>query len=69
TAVLVSEQVIVREPQVKEPEPKVEKTQQGELKDQEVAGVQLDPETAKIEAEKDITQHLEVEHSINEQHS
>ncbi|MCI74482.1 hypothetical protein A2U01_0095746, partial [Trifolium medium] len=69
TAVLVPEQVIVQEPPVKELEPQAEKTQPGELKDQGVAEFRPNPETTKIETEKEITPHLEVEHSIDEQHS
>ncbi|MCI87952.1 hypothetical protein A2U01_0109237, partial [Trifolium medium] len=66
---LVSEQEIVQEPPVKESGPQVENTQPGELKDQGVTEVRPNPETTNIEAEKDITPHLEVEHSIEEQHS
>ncbi|MCI81378.1 hypothetical protein A2U01_0102651, partial [Trifolium medium] len=50
TPVLVSEQVIVQEPPVKELEPPVEKTQPGELKDQGVTEVRPNPETTNIEA-------------------
>ncbi|MCI47443.1 hypothetical protein A2U01_0068685, partial [Trifolium medium] len=69
TAVLVSEQVIVQEPPVIESGLQVENAQPGELKDQGVTEVRPNPETINIEAEKDITQHLEVEPSIEDQHS
>ncbi|MCI83291.1 hypothetical protein A2U01_0104566, partial [Trifolium medium] len=60
---------IVQEPPVKESGPQVEDTQPSELKDQGVAEIPPNPEITQIEAEKDATPHLEVEHSIEEQHS
>ncbi|MCI31463.1 hypothetical protein A2U01_0052675, partial [Trifolium medium] len=66
---LVSEPDIVHEPPIKESETQQDNTQTSNLNDQGVAQVQPNLDTDQIEAEKDATQHVDVEHSVSEQHS
>ncbi|MCI53048.1 hypothetical protein A2U01_0074294, partial [Trifolium medium] len=65
TADLVFEQDIVQEPSAKESGPQIEDLQPSNMNDQGMAQVQPTLEITQIEAEKDTTQHLDVEHSIN----
>ncbi|MCI72660.1 hypothetical protein A2U01_0093923, partial [Trifolium medium] len=56
-------------PPVKESGPQVEDTQPSELKGHGVAEIQPNPEITQIETEKATTPHVEVEHSLEDQHS